>query len=349
VDLDADVRRQIWTAPDLRAYARDLGFDLDLDTQARALIAALKQTLRAEVDDVAALQAAVASARARVDGPGSRFEAEDHDLLEQVAAAGSDRAAILALLNRDPLNAPLPFVERIPMVRNGVTSWRTPVEHALIRRRPADLGAFERLAGELEAVFAAPQIGARELSRLQVADALDRVRRDGRRENAYVPTALQLLDRKVADFLACGAGPVAARRFEQLHALVRQLTERERALDADMAPETEHVTELASRYVATDWLHVRSLTDRIVALLLARPYVLVSIWYRRRRFYRVIALLRQEVMQGHYDGGEIARRLQRLETEGAFFSSLVYPALRIADAKPAAARRPSAGSAAPLR
>jgi len=44
----------------------------------------------------------------------------------------------------------------------------------------------------------------------------------------------------------------------------------------------------------------------------------------------VIRLLRQEVMQGHYDGGEIARRLQQLEIEGAFFSTLVYSTLKIA-------------------
>ena len=81
-----------------------------------------------------------------------------------------------------------------------------------------------------------------------------------------------------------------------------------------------------------------SLTDRVVALLLAPPYISVSTWYRRRRFYSVLRLVRQEVMQGHYDSGEIVRRLQRLETQGAFFSSLVYPLLRLA--------APSAGPAA---
>jgi hypothetical protein len=57
----------------------------------------------------------------------------------------------------------------------------------------------------------------------------------------------------------------------------------------------------------------------------------MSIWYRRRRFQQMIGLLRQEVMQGHYDGSEIARRLQQLEAEGAFFSTLVYSTLRMAE------------------
>jgi hypothetical protein len=331
-EADAEVGRQIRSVPDLCRFALDLGFDVDLEQRAHALLLALKSTVRAEVGDVAALQAAVTVARSKALGDGAAFEAADGDLLDQIAAAGTDRAAIVELLNRDPLNAPLPFVERIPVVRNGVTSWRTPIEHAIIRRRPADLAAFERLVGELDALFEPPQRGPRELVRKQVREALDRVRRDGQRDKAYVPTALHLLDRKIEEFVTCGSGQSAGARFEQLRLLIRQLTGMEQAIDTASAADVRSVTELASRYVATQGLHLPSLTDRVVALLLAPRYISVSTWYRRRRFYSVLRLVRQEVMQGHYDSGEIVRRLQRLETQGAFFSSLVYPLLRLAAA-----------------
>ena len=234
-EADAEVRRQIRSVPDLRRFALDLGFDVDLEERARELVLALKNTVRAEVGDVAALQAAVTVARSKAVGDGALFEAEDGHLLDQVAAAGTDRTAILELLNRDPLNAPLPFVERIPVVRNGVTSWRTPVEHAIIRRRPADLAAFERLVSGLDTLFDPPQRGPHEPLRKQVREALDRVRRDGQRDKAYVPTALHLLDRKIEDFLTCGSSQAAAARFEQLRLLIRQLTGMEQAI-ATAAP-----------------------------------------------------------------------------------------------------------------
>ena len=77
-----------------------------------------------------------------------------------------------------------------------------------------------------------------------------------------------------------------------------------------------------------------------MALLLAPPYVSVTRWFRRRRFLRMLELLQQEIARGHYDRVEVARRLQRLEADGAYFSSLVYSVLRL-PAQPATSRRPA--------
>ena len=326
--VDDDVRRQIQETRDLSVLVRGLGFDVKVSERARAAVAGLKATIRAEVDDIAALQAAVSAARSTVHSRSIRFEVADRELLEAVAAAGTERTAVLALLNRDPVSAQLPFVERIPVVKGGLLSWRTPVDYAIVRRRPTDQTAFERWLGELDDLFAEPQRPHREPLRQDVLDALGRVRRDGQREKAYLPTALQLLERHVDAFLSRGSTPSAPARFDQLVALVRRLTLAERAAAAGAPLDATAVTQIASEYTAAAWLQTSSLTHRAAALLLAPPYVSVSVWYRRRRFMRVLSLLRQEIAGGHYDRAEVARRLQQLEAGGAFFSSLVYPLLR---------------------
>jgi hypothetical protein len=327
-DLDADLRLQLQAHPDLARLVRDLGFDAEFADRARSLVAMLTRAIHAEVDDVPALQAAVAAARTQAKAPEMRFSSADRELLDAIAAAGTDRAAILELLGRAPVGVQLPFVERIPLVRNGVVSWRTPVDHVLIRRRPNDRAAFEQRLDELDALFAPPQGTHREPSRQQVLEALDRTRRDARRDQAYIPTSLQFLDRSVEAFLEVGTSAAAPARVDHLMKMLRRLTVAERAAAADEPLDAKTVTALANEFVATGWLHVPSLTHRMVALLLAPPYVSVSVWYRRRRFLRMLTLLRQEIAEAHYDAGEVVRRLQQFEAAGAFFSSLVYPLLR---------------------
>jgi hypothetical protein len=257
-----------------------------------------------------------------------RFEVVERDLLDRIAAAGDDQTRVLELLDRDPVNAQLPYLERLPIVRGGVVSWVAPVDHSVISKRPADLGPFEQRLGECEAMFARPERRHREPLRVEVRDALQRIRGEIRRERAYVPTALQFLDRKVEAFLASGTTPRAPARFERLLELLRRLAALEHTLEAGDEPDARLVTGMASDYLAAAWAHVPSLTDRVVSLLLAPPYVSVSVWRRRRRFLRVLVWLRAEIARGHYDRDEVTHRLQHLEAGGALFSSLVYPLLR---------------------
>ena len=342
VDLDADLRLQIEANADLARLIHDLGFDLDFADRVRSLVAGLKLAIHAEVDDVQALQAAVTAARSQAKAPEMRFSTADRELFDAIAAAGANRAAILDLLDRDPVGVQLPFVERIPLVRNGVVSWRTPVDHALIRRRPNDRAAFEHRLDQLDKLFAPRQGPHREPLRQQVLEALERTRRDAQREKAYIPTSLQFLDRSVEGYLEIGTSAAAPSRFERLMQVLRRLTVAERGAAAGDPVDAKTVAALANELVAAGWLHVPSLTHRMVALLLSPAYVSVSGWYRRRRFLRMLTLLRQEIAEAHYDAGEVVRRLQHLEAGGAFFSSLVYPLLRATPPPKvkAAARRP---------
>lgn len=346
-ELDAAIRRQIEATRDLSALVRGLGFDVGFAASARGLVAGLKSAIRADVRDFAELEAAVASACAQMADGDACFDASDRALLDEVAAAGDDRDAVLRVLNRDPVAAQLPFIERIPVKRGGLVSWRTPVDETIVSKRPHDSAAFAQLLDELDAAFAKPQRSYREPKRKDVLEALERVRRDSQREHAYLPTSLRFLDQTVETFLAHGAASNSGARFEQLQSLLRRLTRAEHALAAGDPPGANDVATLASDYVVAAWLHAPSLTNRLVALLLAPSCISVSVWYRRRRFLRVVDLLRQEVADGHYDGTEVARRLQQLEAGGAFFSSLVYPLLRLSQAPKIKAPITSARGTAP--
>lgn len=325
--LDADLRLQIEANGDLAGLIRDLGFDADFADRVRSLVGGLKKAIRAEVDDVPALQAAVTAARSQAKASEMPFSSTDRELLDAVAAAGTNRAVILDLLGRDPVGVQLPFVERIPMLRNGIVSWRTPVDQVLVRRRPGDRAAFEHRLDELDTLFAFRQGPHREPLRQQVLEALDRTRRDAQREQAYIPTSLQFLDRSVEAYLEAGTSDAAPSRFERLKQLLSRLTAAERGATAGDPVDAKTVTALANEFVSAGWLHVPSLTHRMVALLLAPAYVSVS-GFRRRRYQRMLTLLRQEIAEVHYDAREVVRRLQHLEAHGAFFSSLVYPLLR---------------------
>jgi len=329
VSLDAEARHQIRTTPDLRELARTFGFDIERSARARELMDAIESSVQVEVADIAALQAAVASARSLAARAGASVDAAGRELLDRIAAAGTDRRAILDLLDRNALRAPLAFVEQIPVARRGGTTWLTPVDGALVRRRPADFDRFEHLVRELDALFLEPERPTHEGLRLEVRQALDRVLRDARRENAYLPTALTALDRRLREIESRGATPSAAARLTYLEGFLRRLIDAERGVAEGPAPDAKTVTGLASEYAATRAVQVPSVSHRVVALLLAPPYVSVTRWFRRRRFLRALDLLRQEVARGHYDGVEVARRLQRLEADGAFFSSLVYSLLRL--------------------
>ena len=330
MSLDAEARYQIRTTPDLLELARTLGFDIERSARARELMDAIEASVHVEVADVAALQAAVATARSLAARAGASVDAAGRELLDRIAAAGTDRRAILDLLDRKALRAPLAFVEQIPVVRRGgETAWLTPVDGALVRRRPADFDSFERLVRELDALFLEPERQTHEALRLEVRQALDRVLRDARRENAYLPTALTALDRRLREIESRGATPSAAARLTYLEGFLQRLIDVERGVANGPTPDAKTVTGLASEYAATRAVQVPSVSHRVVALLLAPPYVSVTRWFRRRRFLRALDLLRQEVARGHYDGVEVARRLQRLEADGAFFSSLVYTLLRL--------------------
>jgi hypothetical protein len=98
-------------------------------------------------------------------------------------------------------------------------------------------------------------------------------------------------------YLEIGTSAAAPSRFERLMQVLRRLTAAEQEPRRAIRSMRERWPRWRTSLVAAGWLHVPSLTHRMVALLLAPPYVSVSGWYRRRRFLRMLTLLRQEIAE----------------------------------------------------
>src|SRR5262249_25966909 len=130
-----------------------------------------------------------------------RFRSENEALLRAVLAVRADRDAVLRLLNEDPADQLLPFVEQIPMLRNGEVIWRTPMDLALVRKRPVSRDRFERLLDELDWLARSAPLRRKPASRESVLAAIVRLRRDAARETAYLPTPLQTLASEVDGWL----------------------------------------------------------------------------------------------------------------------------------------------------
>src|SRR5436853_3531174 len=114
VDEPADLCRTIDETPELRALYARIGFPADVERACRRVLDDLLGLVRTEIPDFAAFRAAVTEAErglaASAPGSEARFLAEDVELLTAVARAGEDRAAVLRLLDRDPVRRLLPFV-----------------------------------------------------------------------------------------------------------------------------------------------------------------------------------------------------------------------------------------------
>jgi hypothetical protein len=256
-----------------------------------------------------------------------------------VLAVRADRAAVLAVLDRAPVEEALPFVEQIPLVRGGEVTWRTPVELALLRKRPADPVRFERLLEELERLVRGARLARREKARTELTEAIARVRRDARRDGAYMPTSLQALEPALLDWLLRAEAPATLRKREQLEELLAGLLRARRDLAQAALIERglieavliESVRAQAQLYASSPWVQAPELTGQVLTNLLdaelallppASPATLAD-------SAAVLRRVRGEVASGHYDGEETARRLRQQEEHGIYVHSLVYALLRV--------------------
>lgn len=339
VDEAAELRRTVDGSAELRGLYARLGFPPDVEEDCRRFLDGLEGLVRTEIPDFAAFRAAVAEAQRGLAGDtGGRFLAKEVELLHEVAGAGEDRGEVIRLLDRAPVRRLLPVVERIPQVRNGERVWRTPVELSLLRKRPADPAAFEKLLDELDRLVRAGRPPRAEPLRAEVIEALARVRRDARRENAYMPTSLKVLEAAVEAWLL-KAPPEARRRREELDALLLDML-RVRRGQANGAGVREAARAQAKRYADSPWMHTPwitayALTNLLDAELSALPAEergqSPSSQGSSQASPRAAALrwVRDEVASSHFDGEETIRRLRQQEEKELFVHSLVYALLRM--------------------
>ncbi|MFL6263350.1 MAG: hypothetical protein ACJ76Y_26945 [Thermoanaerobaculia bacterium] len=328
-----DLRRMIDETPELQALYARIGFPPGVERECQRILADLAGMVRTEIPDFAALRAAVAEAErglaASSSGAEARFLAEDVELLRAVGRAGEDREEVLRLLDRDPVRRLLPFVERIPMTRNGERIWRTPVELSLLRKRPADPDRCERLLDEIEKLARAARLPRAEPARAEVLEVVARARRDARRDGAYMPTSLRALEVAVESWLRA-APPEARRRRDELDALLVGLlrVRRGRPGGEDLR---EAARAQAQTYAATPWMQTPWLTSYALANLLDAELSGLPGEERRQPSPRAAALrwVRDEVASSHFDGEETIRRLRQQEERELYVHSLVYALLRM--------------------
>lgn len=348
-DEDTALRRLVDETPELRAVYARLGYLPEVEREAERIVGEVKGQIRAEIPDFEAFVAALGELEAQLAaGPEGeepsvhpRFRSENEALLRDVLAARGDREEVLRLLNQDPVEQLLPLVEQIPMVRFGEVIWRTPMELALLRKRPVHPGRFERLLDELDWLVRSARLRRRPAAREAVLAAIVRLRRDTARENAYLPTPIQDLASEVEGWLHRSLDPAVRRRREELDGLLRGLLRVRQALamgggedkpGGDDLPGLLEMTRAhAQAYAGQPWMHSAWLTTFALSNLLDAE--LASQPQKEppqpAEPAGVLRLVRDEVASGHYDAEETIRRLRQQEERGLFVHSLVYALLRM--------------------
>lgn len=307
--------------PQVLDLLMSLGYNAPLRAEARSLFERLTSSIRAEIVDYAALERSIAATATRageLPPPAVKF-------LNTLSTA-RDPETLTALLNVDPVHDQIPFVEQIPVLRNGCVTWTSPVRLSLVRKFPADRPAFLETMTQLEALFVEPHPARAEPVRLGVLDGIERVRRDLDRANAYLPAALQFLETRLDDYDAHSIRPRAAERIEMLMSIVARVVELSNRLEQPRPGDAEAIAGEASRYVAAPRIHTPPVTKHILALLL-HENVIGKTRRVSQASTRKLRMIRSEISSGIYDKLETAGRLRRLEDEGYYFPSLAYALL----------------------
>jgi hypothetical protein len=337
-DEDAALREAVDSTPELCALYGRLGYLPEVERDAERIVGEIKGLVQAEIPDFSAFGAALTEVEAQLAPAGDeeperpRFRRENEALLRAVLAVRGDEAAVLRLLNEDPVDQLLPLVEQIPMVRNGEVIWRTPMELTLVRKRPSNPARFERLLDELDWLVRSARLRRRPTARESVLAAIVRLRRDTARENAYLPTPVQALIAEVDGWLHRSQEPVVRRRREELDGLLRGLLRLRHDLEAGGGGDLRETARAqAQLYAGQPWMQTPWLTTFALANLLDTELALLPAKERAQPTSPagVLRLVRDEVASRHYDSDETIRRLRQQEERGLFVHSLVYALLRM--------------------
>jgi len=336
--------------PELKKLYQRLHYSLETEAKCDELLLRLKELIRVDIPDFQVFQDALRKIEARLQaGPEEAGSISDEGhapyamrnrrLLQEVLQSG-DSDAVLALLNRNPYEEQLPFVEQIPLHRSGKVIWRTPVELAIMRKRPADRDAFQRALEELELLVRTSKLRRAEPAKKEVFETIARTRRDLDRDNAYMPTPIKLLEEKTQSWLE-PREPLARGKREQLERLMVGMLELQEQSESgawlagrvdaqDRSRFKAKAEEQAREYIHATWMHTPWLTTLALRNLLRSELIeLRGGSVEPGAPARVLKLVWEEVVSGRYDSEESIRRLRSLESKGFFVHSLNYALLRL--------------------
>lgn len=355
-DAEAVLRQLEVSSPQVQSLYLELGYSLTDERRCQELLDEMRHSIQVEIPDIGTFRKTLLTLTQQArDGKAStpkvlqeaRRRRLQDPLLRAALGVLDDESALLETLNRDPVMEALPFVEQIPIYRDGKVSWRTPVELKILRKRPRDPGHLIDLLSRLHRQVRDSELRRPPTLREGIFDAIARVERDLRRPNAYLPTALRALLGRIEEWLH-QAGPQAdPEQRHRLDTFLRRLIEVRHCFDnavgmrlsADhrqellrrLAPYHRTTLELADHYLHAPWLQRPLLSSWLIHNLLSAELVTVPHSQRQDRGTAggVLAMICRETADGHYDGDETRRRLHQLEARGFYVHSLVFALLRL--------------------
>ena len=345
-DLDAAVYRLVRHSDDLRALYATLGYDLEVEAQVGQILEALKGMIRTEIPDFTALWGVLTEAslpEAPAPLPGLQVP-EPHPaerLLREAVAAGPDEQRVRRLLNRAPLEEPVPYAEVLPVTRDGAVTWRPVMEVTLVRKRPSAPDRFVQLLDHLDALVRTSPLERSAQTTGAVLQAVANLRAVLDRPEANLLLALTALEERVLQWLDRAHLRDQHTRKETLDAFLRALvTLRHTAVvplragtplkAGTLASCNRQAQSLAATYLGTPWMQVPRLT---VLLLTAFLELKLSGYSPRAQAdpanpAGVLRLIHDEIASGYYASQELIRRLRELEERGVFVHSLVHALLQ---------------------
>lgn len=346
-ELSPEAARARWVMarPEVDVVYRRLGYSHALAADTDRLWADLAGSLQVYIPDAEAYYRALDSALAALQKTPPEvlqmpsFAARLAVLHEVASLPRTDRAEEHRLrLGQTPLDDLLPFVEILPVLRDGTAVWRMPVELMCLRREPADKDAFLRTLRTLEQVLDDSPLPANDKLRADVRTEIGAVRRALHREGSYLPAALASLRDRIRLAVHYAPSEAMSQRRQVLHSVVDAVVslsasagrtpQARRPLDADRAASYREQALAAARIaLANDWMLVGPLARALTALVLDTEIVLAV----NRSFpgpaIDLLTVVRDEAERDSLDVVEAQRRLRTAESHGLFVQSSVYSLL----------------------
>lgn len=269
-------------------------------------------------------------------------------LLDEVWERRDQPSAVRDRLNADTIGGQLPFIEHVPVTRDGSVRWRTPARVGVLYKQPNDVKEYNRLLDRLSSLTDHSGLSRSDAAVDEVKAAIERLRDALQVVDAYVPAPLQRVEEAIEDWYEGGHSSAQQARREELDTFLLDLLALQRAcarlLDEVRRPGKElyedvrvQATQQAQQYLETLWMHRVWLADSVLANLMTAEVLRV----RRDSevsppFHQHLETVAQEIRSRGYDPAETIHRLRVYESEGYFVHSLVFSLLRKrADVEPA--------------
>ncbi len=329
------------------------GYSAELDKKAREVIETIKRHIRVEIPDFAEFTRSILAVEQQIEqhfSSSSELKSEIETritkgtLFYKVKNSLDSKANVLELLNENPLEDFLPFLEQMPVVRQGKLTWMTPNSVTVLRKHPPYKDECRSLLFKLDLMFKESGLPKSPEVRKEILDLITRLMRDLDSTRAYLPTSVLLLERKITDGLDSAASPGELNRRKLLTELITDIQKlrfsygiRRSTFKVLSTDEIEHfsyvVKKQAQQYLDSTWMHSTILSGYLVSNFLEAENLMSR--YKGENFTvndnakKILRLISEEIDSGFFDGEDILRRLYYLESQGMYIHTMVHALIRI--------------------